>query len=69
MDWNTCVGSGGVTIHEGAVVGAGSVVTKDVPAYAVVAGNPCKVIKYRDIGVYKRLAAENKQYVRLLKDK
>ena len=36
----------GVTIGEGAVVAAGSVVTKDVPDYAVVAGNPAKVIKY-----------------------
>jgi len=35
----------GVTINENAVVGAGSVVTKDVPAYTVVAGNPIKVIK------------------------
>lgn len=37
----------GVTIHNGAVVAAGSVVTKDVPPYAIVAGNPAKVIKYR----------------------
>lgn len=36
----------GVTIGVGAVIGAGSVVTKDVPDYAVVAGNPAKVIKY-----------------------
>ena len=36
----------GVTIGEGAVVGAGSVVTKDVPDYAVVAGNPAQIIKY-----------------------
>ena len=35
----------GVTIGEGAVVGAGSVVTKDVPAWTVVAGNPAKVVK------------------------
>ena len=35
----------GVTVGEHAIVGAGSVVTKDVPAYAVVAGNPAKVIK------------------------
>ncbi|WP_302048294.1 acyltransferase [Megamonas funiformis] len=35
----------GVTIGEGAIVGAGAVVTKDVPAYAVVAGNPAKVVK------------------------
>ena len=36
----------GVTVHEGAVVGAGSVVTKDVPAHAVVVGNPARVIRY-----------------------
>ncbi len=37
----------GVTIGDGAVIGAGSIVTKDVPDYAVVGGNPAKVIKYR----------------------
>ena len=37
----------GVTIGDGAVVAAGSVVTKDVPPYAVVAGVPAKIIKYR----------------------
>lgn len=37
----------GVSINEGAVIGAGSVVTKDIPAYAIAVGNPCKVIKYR----------------------
>jgi acetyltransferase-like isoleucine patch superfamily enzyme len=36
----------GVTIGEGAIVAAGSVVTKDVPDFAVVAGNPAKIIKY-----------------------
>jgi acetyltransferase-like isoleucine patch superfamily enzyme len=35
----------GVTIGEGAIVAAGSVVTKDVPAWSVVAGNPAKVVK------------------------
>ncbi len=38
----------GITIHKGAIVGAGAVVTRDVPEYAVVGGNPAKVIKYRD---------------------
>ena len=36
-----------ITIGNGAVIGAGSVVTKDVPAYAIVGGNPAKIIKYR----------------------
>ena len=35
----------GVTIGEGAIVGAGSIVTKDVPAWTVVAGNPARVVK------------------------
>jgi acetyltransferase-like isoleucine patch superfamily enzyme len=38
---------GGVTIGDGAVVGAFSVVTKDVPPYAIVAGNPAKLIHMR----------------------
>jgi len=37
----------GIEIEHGAIVGAGSVVTKDVPPYAVVAGTPAKIIKYR----------------------
>lgn len=38
----------GVHIGDGAVVAAGSIVTKDVPNYAVVAGNPARIIKYRE---------------------
>lgn len=36
----------GVTIGEKAMVGAGAVVTQDVPDYAVVVGNPAKIIRY-----------------------
>ncbi|ANE49249.1 acyltransferase [Flavisolibacter tropicus] len=36
----------GLRIGQGAIVGAGSVVTKDVPQNAVVAGNPARIIKY-----------------------
>jgi acetyltransferase-like isoleucine patch superfamily enzyme len=35
----------GVTIGEGAIVGAGSLVTKDIPAWTVASGRPAKVIK------------------------
>lgn len=38
---------GGITVGDGAVIGSSSVVTKDVPPYAVVAGVPAKVIKHR----------------------
>jgi galactoside O-acetyltransferase len=41
-----CIILKGVTIGQGAIVGAGSVVTHDVPAWSVVAGNPAKVVKY-----------------------
>lgn len=37
----------GVTIGKGAVIAAGSVVTKNVPQYAIIGGNPAQIIKYR----------------------
>ena len=43
-----CVILLGVHVGHGAVVAAGSVVTKNVPSYALIAGVPAKVIKYRE---------------------
>lgn len=40
----------GIKIGNGAIIAAGSVVTKDVPDYAVVGGNPARVIKSRKVG-------------------
>ncbi|MFE4759415.1 CatB-related O-acetyltransferase [Bacillus mycoides] len=37
----------GISIGNGAIIGAGSVVTKDIPPYAIAVGNPAKIIKYR----------------------
>lgn len=51
---------GNVTIGEGAIIGAGSVVCKDVPPLAIVGGNPARVIKYRDKEHYYKLKAEGK---------
>lgn len=48
---------GGVTIGKGSVIGAGSVVVKDIPAGVVAAGNPCRVL--RPIGPDDRIAPEN----------
>lgn len=39
--------AGNITIETGAIVAAGAVVTKDIPPYAIVGGNPAKVIRYR----------------------
>ena len=40
----------GVTIGDNSVIGAGSVVTKDIPANVVAAGNPCRIIKEAEEG-------------------
>ena len=57
---NSVIITGNVTIGEGAIVAAGSVVVKDVPDYAIVGGNPAKVIKYRNIKHYLRLKKQGK---------
>lgn len=43
-----CIILPGVTIGENSVIGAGSVVTKDVPPYSIAVGNPAKVVKTYD---------------------
>ncbi|MCG2586663.1 CatB-related O-acetyltransferase [Massilia sp. TS11] len=43
---NACVRTG-VRIGTGAIIGMGAIVTKDVPPYAIVAGNPARVLRYR----------------------
>ncbi|MBQ9659093.1 MAG: galactoside O-acetyltransferase [Clostridia bacterium] len=40
-------GRNGISIGEGSVIGAGSIVTKDVPPYCIVSGNPAKIIRKR----------------------
>ena len=52
--------SGNVHTGEGAIIAIGSVVVKDVPKYAIVGGNPAKIIKYRNIDHFTKLKSENK---------
>ena len=59
-----CVILPGVTIGEGAVIAAGSIVTKSVEPMSVVAGNPAKIVKYRDRERYEKLRKQNCIYMK-----
>ena len=52
----------GVTIGEGAIIQAGSVVVDDIPKCAIAGGSPAKVFKYRDIEHYKELKKNGKLF-------
>lgn len=53
----------GVEIGKGCVIGAGSVVSKNIPDYGVAVGNPAKVVKYRDSERFEALARETEPFV------
>jgi len=57
---NRVIVLGGVTIGEGAIIQAGAMVHKDIPNYAIVGGNPAKIIKYRDVEHYVLLKSQSK---------
>lgn len=59
---DSCIILCGIKIGNGAIVGAGSVVTKDVPDGAIVAGNPAKLIKMRDMESINELLQKEKFY-------
>ncbi|CAM3655671.1 CatB-related O-acetyltransferase [Erysipelothrix urinaevulpis] len=52
----------GVKIEEGAIIAAGSIVTKDVPAYSIVGGNPAKVIRQRFSNEVQKMLEEMKWF-------
>jgi len=47
MDRNQCDYITSITVGNGVIIAGGAVVTKDVPDYAIVGGNPARIIKYR----------------------
>lgn len=52
----------GVTIGEGVIIAGGTVITKDVPDYAIIGGNPHDILKYRDISLFNQLKEQKKFY-------
>jgi len=52
----------GTKIGEGAIIQAGAVVHGEIPPYAIIGGNPAKIIKYRDVEHFLKLKKEGKFY-------
>lgn len=50
---------GAVEIGYGSIIGAGSVVTKDIPPFSIAVGNPCKVIKRYDFDIKEWVSMDN----------
>ena len=69
----------GITIGQGAIIAAGSIVTKNVEPYSIVGGNPAKLIKYRfdkelieklmNINITKLFDSVRKEHIELLYQK
>lgn len=53
----------GTKIREGVIIGAGSVVSKEIPPFSIVVGNPATIIGLRDIDEYKRLKKNKSIYL------
>ena len=53
---------GGVTIGEGAIIQAGSVVVSNIPKYGIAGGSPAKIFKYRDKTHYDSLKINNRYH-------
>lgn len=58
----------GAEIEEGAIIGAGTVVSGKIPRMAVVIGNPCRIVSYRNEEKYRNLKKENKIYLKAKKE-
>lgn len=54
----------GVTIGEGCIIGTGSVVTKPIPPYSIVGGNPAIILKKRNIETYNKLTNNDQIYLK-----